>query len=140
MKAGWKLVTGDEPPSPTDPDTPVLTAMTWALASGVGVGVTQLLTQRIAARHWQKEIGNETPKRWQDQGQISEPSKHHLATRSGPRGGVLSRLTAPNQPGTFCAPAVAATPGHAAAGLGARAATAAYAFSGSSLSDHAAVS
>ena len=61
LKAGWKLVTGDEPPSPTDPDTPVLTAVTWALASGVGVGVTQLLTQRMAARHWGKEIGNETP-------------------------------------------------------------------------------
>jgi hypothetical protein len=39
----------------------VLTAMTWALASGVGVGVTQLLTQRMAARHWGKEIGNDTP-------------------------------------------------------------------------------
>jgi hypothetical protein len=25
------------------------------------VGVTQLLTQRMAARHWQKEIGNGTP-------------------------------------------------------------------------------
>jgi len=35
--------------------------MTWALASGVGIGVTQLLTQRMAARHWEKEIGNDTP-------------------------------------------------------------------------------
>lgn len=61
LKAGWKLVTGDEPPSPTDPDTPVITAMTWALASGVGVGVTQLLTQRMAARHWGREIGSDTP-------------------------------------------------------------------------------
>jgi hypothetical protein len=61
LKAGWKLVTGDEPPSPTDPNTPVVSALTWALASGIGVGVTQLLTQRIAARHWGKEIGNETP-------------------------------------------------------------------------------
>ena len=61
LKAGWKLVTGDEPPSPTDPDTPVVTALSWALASGIGVGVTQILTQRLAARHWGKEIGNETP-------------------------------------------------------------------------------
>lgn len=61
LKAGWKLATGDEPPSPTDPDTPVVTALSWALASGVGVGVTQILTQRFAARHWGKEIGNETP-------------------------------------------------------------------------------
>ena len=36
LKAGWKLVTGDEPPSPTDPDTPVLTAMSWALGLGRG--------------------------------------------------------------------------------------------------------
>jgi hypothetical protein len=61
LKAAWKLVTGNEPPSPTDPDTPVLEAMTWALASGIGVGVTQLLTQRMAARHWEKEIGNDAP-------------------------------------------------------------------------------
>ena len=61
LKAGWKLVTGDDPPSPTDPDTPVVTALSWALASGIGIGVTQILTQRIAARHWGKEIGNETP-------------------------------------------------------------------------------
>ena len=35
LKAGWKLVTGNEPPSPTDPDTPVLEAMTgpWPAAS-----------------------------------------------------------------------------------------------------------
>jgi Protein of unknown function (DUF4235) len=61
LKAGWKLVTGDEPPSPTDPDTPVIEAVSWALASGIGMGVTQLLTQRFAARHWGKDIGNETP-------------------------------------------------------------------------------
>jgi len=61
LKAGWKFVTGDEPPSPTDPDTPVITAVSWAMASAVGVTVTQLLTQRLAARHWEKEIGNDSP-------------------------------------------------------------------------------
>jgi hypothetical protein len=61
VKVAWKLVTGNEPPSPTDPETPVLEAASWALASGIGVGVTQLLTQRMAARHWGKEIGHETP-------------------------------------------------------------------------------
>jgi hypothetical protein len=61
LKAGWKLVTGKEPPSPADPDTPVLTAVSWAMASAVGVSVTQLLTQRLAARHWEKEIGNDAP-------------------------------------------------------------------------------
>jgi hypothetical protein len=39
----------------------VLEAMSWALASGIGVGVTQLLTQRMAARHWEEEIGSDTP-------------------------------------------------------------------------------
>ncbi|HEY6813071.1 MAG TPA: DUF4235 domain-containing protein [Propionibacteriaceae bacterium] len=61
LKAGWKFVTGNEPPSPTDPDTPVVTAVSWAMASAVGMAVTQLLTQRIAARHWEKEIGNDSP-------------------------------------------------------------------------------
>jgi len=61
VKAAWKLATGNEPPSPTDPDTLVLEAMSWALASGIGVGVTQLLTQRMAARHWEEEIGSDTP-------------------------------------------------------------------------------
>ena len=61
LKAGWKFVTGDEPPSPTDPDTPVLTAVSWAMASAVGVAFTQLITQRVAARHWEKEIGNDSP-------------------------------------------------------------------------------
>ena len=62
VTTGWKVVTGDEPPSPTDPDTPLVKAASWALASGLGVGVTQLLTQRIAARHWSREIGAGTPK------------------------------------------------------------------------------
>jgi hypothetical protein len=31
------------------------------MASAVGVAVTQLLTQRLAARHWEKEIGNDQP-------------------------------------------------------------------------------
>jgi hypothetical protein len=58
---GWKFATGNEPPRPTDPEIPVLEAVSWALASGVGVGVTQLLTQRMAARHWAKEIGTTVP-------------------------------------------------------------------------------
>ena len=61
VTAGWKAVTGDEPPEPTDPETPVVQAVSWALASGIGVGVVQLLTQRMAARHWAKDIGTETP-------------------------------------------------------------------------------
>lgn len=55
----WKQVTGDEPPSPTDPDTPLRVAATWALASGIGIGATQLLTARLAAKHFNH--GRRTP-------------------------------------------------------------------------------
>ncbi len=61
VTTSWKVVTGDDPPKPTDPETPVIEAVSWALASGVGVGVTQLLTQRMAARHWSKGIGTDVP-------------------------------------------------------------------------------
>ena len=44
ITAGWKAITGDEPPAPTDPDTPIGVAVSWAIASGVGIGVTQLVT------------------------------------------------------------------------------------------------
>ena len=47
VKAGWKLVTGNEPPSPTDPDTPVLEAMSWALASGIGAAAVVGLGREI---------------------------------------------------------------------------------------------
>jgi Protein of unknown function (DUF4235) len=59
LKAGWKFTTGKEPPSPTDPDASLVTALTWAVASAAGVAVTQLLTQRMAARYWDKE--NDSP-------------------------------------------------------------------------------
>lgn len=62
VKAAWKVATGDEPPAPNDPRTPLTEAATWALASGVGVGVVQLLTNRYAARAWHGEFGNEVPK------------------------------------------------------------------------------
>lgn len=61
VKVGWKIATGDEPPKPTDPQTPVVEAVSWALASGVGVGVTQLLTQRMLAKRWAVEMGGSTP-------------------------------------------------------------------------------
>jgi Protein of unknown function (DUF4235) len=51
IKAAWKFVTGKEPPSPTDPDTSVVTAVSWAMASAVGVAVAQLFTRRLMSRH-----------------------------------------------------------------------------------------
>ena len=58
LKAGWKFVTGNEPPSPTDPDASVVTAVSWAMASAAGVAVSQLLAQRMAARYWEKDADN----------------------------------------------------------------------------------
>lgn len=51
MKAAWKFVTGKEPPSPTDPDTSVVTTVSWAMASAVGVAVAQVFTRRLTSRH-----------------------------------------------------------------------------------------
>jgi hypothetical protein len=60
VTVAWKTVTGDEPPSPTDPDTPASSAVIWVVASAIGVGVAQLFAQRFAARQWTSETG-ETP-------------------------------------------------------------------------------
>ncbi|GAB3757560.1 DUF4235 domain-containing protein [Microlunatus parietis] len=57
VTTAWKVATGDAPPSPTNPDTPVKVAVSWAIASGVGVGVTQLLVTRLAARRWSNQTG-----------------------------------------------------------------------------------
>jgi hypothetical protein len=58
---GWRLITGNKPPTPTDPETPIVEAVSWAVASAVGVGVTQLVTQRFAAKHWANEMGTTVP-------------------------------------------------------------------------------
>ena len=61
LALGWRMITGNKPPNPTDPDTPMVEAVSWAVASAVGVGVTQLVTQRLAARHWSNEMGTNAP-------------------------------------------------------------------------------
>jgi len=61
VSTGWRVVTGEKPPQPTDPDVPTVEAVSWALASGLGVGVTQLLVKRTAARRWASRIGQHTP-------------------------------------------------------------------------------
>jgi len=48
----WTGLTGEEPPDPHDPDVPTVVAVTWALASGVGLGVTKLLVARHASRKY----------------------------------------------------------------------------------------
>jgi hypothetical protein len=61
ISTSWKVVTGGKPPSPTDPAVPTSEAVTWALASGLGGGVAQLLVKRTTARRWQAKIGQHTP-------------------------------------------------------------------------------
>ncbi len=52
LKKAWTLATGSEPPDPEDPEVPVRQAVTWFVASGVGVGMAQLLFHRGMAKHW----------------------------------------------------------------------------------------
>lgn len=57
LEAGWKAATGNRPPDPNDPTTSLKQATIWALASGVGVGVVQLMVNRYTARRWFLETG-----------------------------------------------------------------------------------
>ena len=46
LKKIWKFTTGAEPPDPEDPEVSTRHAIIWFIASGVGVGLAQLLLQR----------------------------------------------------------------------------------------------
>jgi len=59
----WEASTGEAPPDPNDPDTPMSQALIWALASGLGVGVAQLTMNRYMSRHWVKATGAKAPGR-----------------------------------------------------------------------------
>jgi hypothetical protein len=61
LKLAWKFATGNEAPQPADPKTPAGAAAAWALASGIGLGITQLLTRRMLAQRWTKETGQPAP-------------------------------------------------------------------------------
>ena len=61
IKIVWKTITGHEPPSPGDPDIPLREAVSWAVASAIGVGSTQIVTQRLAAKRWSSQMGTEAP-------------------------------------------------------------------------------
>ena len=63
VRGAWKMATGDEPPDPNDPATPLSEALIWALAGGIGIGVMQLLTNRFAAARWEKAMGTPAPTR-----------------------------------------------------------------------------
>ncbi|MFV0452489.1 MAG: DUF4235 domain-containing protein [Propioniciclava sp.] len=61
VDAAWGFVTGAEPPEPNDPDTPTSVAVIRVAAVALGVGLSQVLVNRMAARHWQQRTGLTTP-------------------------------------------------------------------------------
>lgn len=52
VTVAWTGWTGQQPPNPNDPDVPTRVAVSWVLASGVGLAVAQLLVNRYALRRW----------------------------------------------------------------------------------------
>lgn len=51
----WKYVTGDdETPQPDDPEVSATKALSWALASGIGIAGSQLLMHRFVNKRWMK--------------------------------------------------------------------------------------
>ncbi len=51
----WADVTGEEPPdNPADPSVGWRAALSWAVATGVAVGVGRVVGRRLAAGAWEK--------------------------------------------------------------------------------------
>ncbi len=54
LLVGWaRFAPGDPPDDPEDPRTSLHQALTWAVATGVGLGVARLLAVRGAAKVWE---------------------------------------------------------------------------------------
>jgi hypothetical protein len=59
MTATWKLSTGKKPPSnPEHPDVSLGEAVTWAVASGVAVGLARMFATRAAADYYRRSTGH----------------------------------------------------------------------------------
>ena len=59
MTATWKLSTGKNPPSnPEHPDVSLSEAVTWAIASGVAVGLARMFATRAAADYYRRSTGH----------------------------------------------------------------------------------
>lgn len=59
--AVWSRFKDDKPTDPGDPGVSWGTALQWAVASGVGVGVARVVAQRAAASAWQSATGAAPP-------------------------------------------------------------------------------
>jgi hypothetical protein len=59
MTAAWKVSTGKQPPSnPEHPDVSMAEAASWAVASGVAVGLARMLASRKAADYYRRSTGH----------------------------------------------------------------------------------
>lgn len=51
MTLGWMALTGKKPPQLSDPKVSWGGAVSWAAASGIGIGITQLLARRLVVKY-----------------------------------------------------------------------------------------
>lgn len=65
IRSGWKQITGQEPPDPTDPEASTMSAVAWVAASAVGVAVAQVVVRRFAANRY-AALGRRSATRKQD--------------------------------------------------------------------------
>ena len=57
----WEASTGEPVPDINDPETPMARAFIWAAASGLGVGMTQIMMNRFIQRRWMATFAHAGP-------------------------------------------------------------------------------
>ncbi len=62
LDRAWRVATGKKPPeNPADPDIEIWEAVSWAVASGIAVGLARMLAQRKAASYYTRSTGHLPP-------------------------------------------------------------------------------
>ena len=62
LDKSWRAATGKKPPeNPADPDVEIWEAVSWAVASGVAVGLARMMAQRKAASYYARSTGHLPP-------------------------------------------------------------------------------
>ena len=62
LDKSWSIATGKKPPeNPADPDVEIWEAVSWAVASGVAVGLARMIAQRRAASYYLRSTGHLPP-------------------------------------------------------------------------------
>ena len=62
LDKAWSIATGKQPPeNPADPDVEIWEAVSWAVASGVAVGLARMFAQRKAATYYARSTGHLPP-------------------------------------------------------------------------------